>query len=99
MVRKETLFSFYQFLIKVEILIKLFFRISLIRMKHILIELVVINDLVKSLMAFSFMVPQDSCFDMRPRHNNSNQLSTAPYQIIPTKLNYLPLESIKGFII
>ncbi len=90
MVRKETLFSFYQFLIKVEILI---------RMKHILIELLVINDLVKSLMAFSFMVPQDSCFDMRPRHNNSNQLSIAPYQIIPTKLNYLPLESIKGIMI
>jgi hypothetical protein len=57
---------------------------------------VVLSYLMKSIESFSFMVPQDSCFDMKPKHNTSTESTLPPYKIIPTKLNYLPLETIRG---
>jgi hypothetical protein len=66
------------------------------QIKTVLNLVVTLSYLIKSIESFSFMVPQDSCFDMKPKHNTSSELTLPPYRIIPTKLNYLPLESIRG---
>ena len=64
--------------------------------KTVLNLVVALNYLIKSIESFSYMVPQDSCFDMKPKHNTSSESTLPPYKITPTKLNYLPLESIRG---
>ncbi len=51
---------------------------------------------VQEVYLFSYMVPQDSCYNMVPLHNYSEQLSKPPFNISIEKAHYHPSETIKG---
>jgi len=42
---------------------------------------IVLAVLIPTVCSFSYMVPQDSCFNMNPVHNSSKQLTDSPYKI------------------
>jgi hypothetical protein len=45
---------------------------------------------------YSYMVPQESCINMYPRHNSTNQQTFSPFRIVLEKNHYHPLERLKG---
>lgn len=61
-------------------------------------QIMILIMVEKHAQAYSYMVPEDSCFNMYPVHNASNQLSIPPVEIIVSKNIYHPNETINGKI-
>ena len=53
---------------------------------------------IKDAHTYGYMVPEDSCINLYPVHNASNQLSIPPVEILVSKNIYHPNETIKGKI-
>ena len=62
-------------------------------------KVVLINLLLAgSISSYSFMVPQEACYNMLPHHNKSMpQGILPPYKITSEKTFYEPLEEIKSW--
>ena len=53
----------------------------------------------KPCMNYSYMVPQESCYDMYPKHNATHQLNASPYKILLDSVYYYPYEEFKVTIV
>jgi hypothetical protein len=46
--------------------------------------------------SYIYVVPQESCMDMMPKHNSTPQLTQSPYSILTEKIYYNSFEKIRG---
>ena len=63
------------------------------------ISFLLILNLLSDINAYSYMVPQESCYGMTPVHNTTKQVTPPPYHILIENKYYSPEERIKVMLI
>ena len=57
---------------------------------------VIILSLMRGIELYSYMVPQESCFDLLPLHNSTPKLNATPYKILVKNKYFSPNEQVHG---
>ena len=55
-------------------------------------------SVMRGIELYSYMVPQESCFDLLPLHNSTARLNATPYKIIVKNKYFRPNEQVQGTV-